>query len=184
MMWKEKLFNPFVRIAGFQALWIGLTTLMLTAAIAVNGRCHFDGALDVHIGAQTPAWFYFTESLIAWLIICLSLYVAGRFSSKSKIRFIDIAGTTILARWPMIFAALSALAVKDIPHNINDLGPDLIIFSLLSIICSVWMIALLYNAYSVSCNVRGTKGTISFIIALMIAEVLSKILILKLYFFL
>lgn len=184
MMWKEKLFNPFVRIAGFQALWIGLAMLMLTTAVAIYGRCHFDGALDVHIGAQTPSWFYFVESLIAWLIICLSLYAAGRFSSKSRIRFIDIAGTTVLARWPMIFVALSALAVKDMPHRINDLGPALIVFSLLSIICSVWMIALLYNAYSVSCNVKGTKGTISFILAIIVAEVLSKIIILKLYFLL
>lgn len=180
-MWKEKLFNPFLRIAGFTSLWIGLLILILASGLGMFSRCHFDGALDVHIGAQTPLWFYFAESLIAWILLFLSLYIAGSLSSKSKIRLIDVAGTTVLARWPMIFVALIALGVKDLPRNITDVGAPLIIFGLASIAFSVWMIALLYNAYSVSCNVKGSRGTISFITALIIAEVLSKLIIIKLY---
>jgi len=38
------------------------------------------------------------------------------------------------------------------------------------------MIALMYKAYSVSCNLKGTKAVISFIGALIIAEIISKII--------
>jgi hypothetical protein len=37
----------------------------------------------------------------------------------------------------------------------------------------VWMVALMYRAYSVSCNTKGGKAIGSFIAALIIAEILS-----------
>jgi hypothetical protein len=38
------------------------------------------------------------------------------------------------------------------------------------------MIVLMYNAYSVSCNLKGTKAVVSFIGALLVAEILSKLI--------
>lgn len=180
MMLREKLFNPFLRIAGFRALWIGLFVMVLVSGLAIFSRCHFDGALDVHIGAQSPRWFYFAENLIAWVSLFITLYVAGRFSSKSKIRLLDVAGTVILARWPMIFVALAAFIIKDIPVTAHDITLPLIVFGFISMIFSVWMIALLYNAYSVSCNVKGSRATLSFIISIIVAESISKLIIINL----
>jgi hypothetical protein len=179
-MLREKLFNPFLRIAGFRALWIGLFVLILVSGLAILSRCHFDGALDVHIGAKSPFWFYFAENLIAWISLFVTLYVAGRFSSKSKIRLVDVAGTVVLARWPMIFVVFAAFIVKDIPVTAHDITAPLIVFGFISMVFSVWMIALLYNAYSVSCNVKGSKATLSFIVAIIAAEVISKLIIINL----
>ena len=38
-----------------------------------------------------------------------------------------------------------------------------------------WTVVLMYKAYSVSCNIKGAKAIVSFIIGLIIAEVLSKV---------
>jgi hypothetical protein len=37
------------------------------------------------------------------------------------------------------------------------------------------MVALMYKAYTVSCNIKGSKAIITFIISLIGAEVLSKV---------
>ncbi|GAI22837.1 unnamed protein product, partial [marine sediment metagenome] len=44
----------------------------------------------------------------------------------------------------------------------------------------IWMVVLMYRAYTVSCNIRGPKAIVTFIISLIGAEVLSKIAILLL----
>ena len=41
----------------------------------------------------------------------------------------------------------------------------------------VWMVALMYRAFSVSCNVRGGKAIGVFIAALVLAEAISKVII-------
>ena len=46
---------------------------------------------------------------------------------------------------------------------------------------TVWMVALLYKAFSTSTNLKGSRGTIIFILALVLAEALSKFVFYKLY---
>jgi hypothetical protein len=53
----------------------------------------------------------------------------------------------------------------------------LILVSIVGIITIVWMVALMYNAYSVSANLKGQKGILSFIAALLISEILSIVLL-------
>jgi hypothetical protein len=55
-----------------------------------------------------------------------------------------------------------------------------VILTLLSIPVTIWGITLLYNALKTSCGVKGSKLTIAFIIALLVSEIISKILIYKL----
>lgn len=176
----QALFNPFLRIAGTKALLIGLITLLVTAVIAYYSHCHFDGAIDAHIGTITPMWFYPAEALIDWLCLTLLFYISGIIFSQSAIRFIDVAGTMALARWPMIFIALLAFIPVVQPQNIHDVNASIIIFGFTLLIFTIWMIALMYNAYTVSCNIKGSKATISFIATLICAEIISKLIITKL----
>jgi hypothetical protein len=176
---KNTLFNPFLRIAGTKALLIGLTLLLCSSVIAYYSRCHFDGAIDAHIGAITPMWFYPTESLIDWAILLLSFYTAGLICSTSNIRFIDIAGTIALARWPMIFVALLAFAPIPQPQDIHNISPSIIVLGFGILIFTIWMITLMYNAYSISCNIKGNKAIVSFIAAIVFAEIISKLIIIQ-----
>jgi hypothetical protein len=43
----------------------------------------------------------------------------------------------------------------------------------------VWMIALMYRAFAVSCNVSGKVAILVFIIALAVGEIISKVIILR-----
>ena len=46
---------------------------------------------------------------------------------------------------------------------------------------TIWMVVLYYNAYGVSCNLKGIKLIVSFVAGIFIAEILSKLLIIQLY---
>jgi len=60
---------------------------------------------------------------------------------------------------------------------------DAVIFlvaAIIDVLMIIWMIALMYKAYAVSCNLKGAKAIITFVIGLILAEIVSKVLILAL----
>jgi hypothetical protein len=100
-----------------------------------------------------------------------------------------MAGTLALSQAPKIFLALFgftpiASAMGEIVQ-INAMDTLLLfiqeniiwisIFGIVSILFILWSIFWMYNAYSVSGNLKGGKGILSFIVALILAEILSKI---------
>jgi hypothetical protein len=180
-MLKDRLLHPFRFIAGTQALILGFIIMAVTAVVAFFSHTHFDGVLDIHYGqVGSPMYIYFAESWIDWAAITLVFYAAGRICSASRIRVIDVAGTLALARAPLLVAALGGwLAVPPSLETLQQLQftPGLIAQMLLSIVCVVYLVALYYQAYTVSCNVKGSKAVWSFIIGLLIAEVLASIAI-------
>ena len=184
---KKWLFNPFVYIAGAKALAIGGVIMVVSSVIVSTHNGHFDGAMDVHFGAKTNLLQAICEPLVSWLSLVLALYLFGRIASESAIRFIDVAGTTALARWPMLpISLLGLIPQPDMPEpNKMTLeaimkiatSPGVIIEGLLSLPLIVWFIALLYNAYSVSANLKGSKAVWSFIGGLVAAEIVSKVVL-------
>ena len=48
------------------------------------------------------------------------------------------------------------------------------------LVALIWMIYLMYRAFSVSCNLKGGKAVVLFIAALIAAEVISKIAVIAL----
>ena len=60
------LFNPFVRIAGGQALAVGLAVIFASALAASAGGVHFDGLLDFHLGSSVPLQVAVMEGLVNW----------------------------------------------------------------------------------------------------------------------
>lgn len=171
---KPFLFNPFNRIAGARALLLGWLLILLTAIIAFFSHCHFDGALDAHAGQKGAWWLYLAEPFLAWGSTVLVFYGTGLLVAGPQTRFVDIAGTMALSRWPKIFVALLFLIPVSVPQRASDVGLPLIAFGLSALVFSIWMIALMYHAYTVSCHVKGTKAVVSFILALVIAELISK----------
>jgi hypothetical protein len=168
------LVNPFERIAGWQALFIGLVVMALTAVIGKINHIAFDGVLDVHVGAMFSFPASFAMQAIDFLTLFLIMWIAGLCFSKSKLRAIDVAGTMALARAPMLLLAIVCF-LPVIPASPYDI-PLVIIFSLIIIPFYIWMIAMMYNAYSVSCHLKGGKAILSFIGALLVAEIVSKLI--------
>jgi len=185
------LFNPFYYIAGFAALFVGLSAIAAAGYLGFLGNSHLDGVLDLHTGTAAPLWVFLSEGLINWLSLSLCLLVAGLIVSKSSFRWIDVLGTQAFARFPMIvsIAALLPKANRRVlealmemiknPGGKLSLSPsDAAIFAfamIIVLVMLVWMVALMYRAYVVACNLKGAKAVISFIIALVIAEIISKV---------
>lgn len=184
------LFNPFRFIAGFQALLIGLAIILLSGFIGSFGNTHFDGVLDVHKGLSAPVWFFLIEGLIDWICLVVPLFLFGLIVSRSSFRIVDVIGTQALARWPYLIVSLVMLpdANRRVPEYIvskvmqnapaAEIGPvDVLIFGfsmIVVILMLIWMVVLMYRAYAVSCNIKGAKAIVTFIVSLFGAEMLSK----------
>ena len=190
------LFNPFVYIAGFKAMLLGLAAILATGAIGAVARTHFDGVLDTHTGAAAPVWLFLAEGLIDWLCLALVLLLAGRLISKTSFRSIDLLGTQALARWPTLLVVLMTTppAFARFGQNlaqqltggqkIEISGADALLFMaviLLMIPLLCWLVYLMYKSFSVCCNVKGARAIITFIAGLLIAEVASKFAIIGLF---
>jgi hypothetical protein len=52
--------------------------------------------------------------------------------------------------------------------------------AIIGLLMIIWMVALMYKGYALSCNLRGAKAVVTFIVSLILAEALSKVLILAL----
>jgi hypothetical protein len=190
------LLNPFKFIAGYIALSLGLAIVLVSALLGWLGKTHFDGVLDVHIGSQAPLWFFVSEGLTNWLCLAIPLLLFGMVFSKSTPRIIDVFGTQALARWPYLITAIASLpeANTKVSQQLISLAVgtnqapsidylDMVVFvgaMVIMILMAVWMVALMYKAYSVSCNLKGTKAVLTFIASLISAEVASKVVILSL----
>lgn len=190
---KTLLFNPFERYAGTSSLLIGLVVLLATSVAACAGDVHLDGVIDFHLSGNSSCWVYLSESLINCACMCVFIYISGLIFSRSSIRLIDVAGTQAMARAPFLVAVLASLPVPGkkidlfFQHQLLKQGEEVIVTNLemtlfvfsaiITLLCAVWMIALMYKAYSVACNVKGGKAIGSFIAALVLAEISSKLLI-------
>jgi len=174
------LMNPFSRIAGWQAFGLGLLFVIAMGVLGSFSGVAFDGVVDMHLMDLT------LEKSLLFLgidLVCLVLvmWITAMIVSKTY-RFIDILGTMTLAKAPLIIMAIAGFftTTPDMSTIYNDPyvifnSVSFVVFMVLTMPVLVWSIALLYNALKVSCDIKGSKLTIAFIVALFIAEALSKI---------
>jgi predicted neutral ceramidase superfamily lipid hydrolase len=189
---KQFFTNPFVKVGGFKALTYGLLALAGTSFTAWFWQTRFDGVLDIHFGRQFAYHIYLLDLVVSYLSITAILFLAGLFFSKSRIRLVDVAGTTALARAPLILAPLAntfshSQLISD--YMIGMMSGEeasqpgfmqsfLFALSVLIVLTiTIYVIVLTYKAFSVSTNLKGNKAIIIFIISMLIAEVISKIMI-------
>lgn len=178
----EWIYNPFTRLAGWSAMVLGLLAALLMSIVGTYSQVVFDGVIDVH--------FQSTDLLKSLSLVGISLaslvlvfWLAGLIVAK-PFRFIDLAGTLTLAKAPFLIMALAGFLVT--PPDLESVlaNPMIIVQNpgfmgvlILSLPVMVWSVVLMHNAYRVSCGLKGRTLTISFIVALFVAEAVSKLLI-------
>lgn len=193
------LWNPFRTIAGLSALGWGLAILLITGGIASLSRTHFDGVLDTHLGHSAPLWFFLGEGVINWLSAAIFLCIGGTLlTGFDGVRSIDLFGTQALARAPFLLTALICLlpgvgAYNDKLIAMASSGKAILLpppgtageitsfygAVIVMLLVTIWFVALAWKSFRVSCDVRGWKAICVFIIAIIGAEVLSKVAIVK-----
>ncbi|MBE9566177.1 MAG: hypothetical protein IMF16_05475 [Proteobacteria bacterium] len=193
---RQWLFDPFTYLAGGSALALGLAAILLASFVGSLTSTHFDGVLDIHTGRAAPLGTFLAEGLVDWLSISIVLLILGRIVSKTSFRSIDMLGTQAMARWPTLIAAIATLAppyqryVAQLSWKLLGVGEQVPLHStdpvffgviaIVSILVMIWMVMLMYRAYTVCCNISGARAPVTFIIGLIVSEVVSKITILRL----
>jgi hypothetical protein len=168
-------YNPFGQIAGLASLIIGLIGLFIVTYLAYITGTHFNGLLNIDFAKDSAYWVFITESLSSWIFTTFFMYISGLILSKSKLRFIDILGTILMSRIPLVFAPLIRIIPLFQSFVIRSWQMYFIIgFYLASV---VWTVILLFNAYKISCNLKSGKLIVSFIISLILSEICTKIFI-------
>jgi hypothetical protein len=191
---KISIFNPFIRIAGPQALMFGLLAIGLSSWLAFVSNVHFDGVIDIHFGMNKNIYpVYLIEAMIIFFSVTLVFYLLSLFFGKSRARFIDIAGTMSFSRIPLIIIPLFALifpvdnVTQHYLYKYTGIGSQVdvssfeisLFFVLMVFVLAVliWYITLMYNAFRISCNLKSTPSVLLFIVGLILAEILSKIVL-------
>ncbi|TDE13672.1 hypothetical protein [Dyadobacter psychrotolerans] len=176
------LFNPFIYIAGEQALLIGWAAMLAASVVSYFSKTHFDGAIDIHFGASGKYLWFLGEQFIAWFSVVAVFYPVGLIFSKSRIRLIDVAGTMAMAR--IITLPVALMGFLPIYPVSLDNPVKLLLSAVFTMIPAIWMIALMFNAFSISTNIKQGKAVACFTGGLLAAEILSKVLIFYLFQFL
>jgi len=197
---KNWVFNPFNYIAGSKALLLGIAIITLSALLGYFSNNHFDGVIDIHIGAKAPFLVFLVEGLINLFCISLFLLIFSAIFLTLKFRIIDVVGTQAFARLPLIIVPIIGIFLPQgniaeyIQYTFLKIGNPIsisnfeiagfIIYTIISLVSLAMMITWMYNAYRVSSNIKGAKIIISFIVSVLLAEILSKYLLSVIYYFL
>ena len=199
--------HPARALNRSQALVLGSTALIITAVLASVAGLVNDGALDIHYHAlsglsQAPQerWLHnFAQGLanLAWS--SLALLVASHLI-KAPVAWLDWVAYIALARWPLVLisaylaiplvsgqitelsGALQSLDVNDGNHVMapaSHLLPaiKLLLWSLPSLAGLAWIVWLMFDAYCHLTQTRSTRTVLSFIGALISAQLMSQLTI-------
>jgi hypothetical protein len=192
---KILLFKPFEKYSEKTLLLVGVFFTLLGSFFGYVFNVRFDGILDVHIVPNTLFYQALLDNLINIFCLVLFLYISTTYINK-KTRGIDILNTALVARAPIYllpFFNINGVIEKASEDVIQFANPELIgqisssnlciiiVFGITAILFLVWYISLLFNGFKVASNAKGKTPIILFIISLLLAEVLSKFLIVQLY---
>lgn len=187
----KKIFNPFKYIAGKTSLIIGILVLLITAFISSQSNIHFPDTISVKASLDFSLQYYIIQNFANWIIVSVIFYIISIIASKSKVRIIDVFGTQALARFPYLIASFTGFS-----NSINIFGKYLlsefmnqgepielsagnmfmaILIMIFTLLLTIWLVTLMYNAFKVSANLKGSKSGLLFTAGLIISIILTSL---------
>lgn len=188
------LLNPFEKYNDKQLLISGISITILGSILGFVFNANFDGVIDLHFVKETSFVTVTSEIIIDILCQTILLFILGKYINK-KTRFVDILSPVLIARLPFYLLTIfnsndfmfkkSENLIKNLPLGQID-NPDfndlfiMLLFGLISIGFLIWFVIILYNGFKVATNTKGVKNYIFFAVSIIIAEILSKMLLIML----
>ncbi len=172
-MKSKVLYNPFNQVAGFLSLILGLFGLSVVTWLAFITGTHFNGLTHIAFARDSEYWVFLTESLSNWFFIAAFMHLSGLILSKSRIRAIDVWGTTLLSRLPLVITPM----IRTLPVFQSFLIQSWQRYFLHGVYLTslIWFLILLFHAFKISCNLKNDKLVASFIISMVLAEICTTI---------
>ena len=184
----NRVLNPFRYIAGMRALLLGVVFIVATSLLEWSGGVVQDGYL--HFTLKQTAWVWVLVGDVAmWLLSSLLLWVCGVAFSRSCVRVVDVFGTMAFARLlllpmvaPLLLPSMQQLVLmlmESLAMNIDMATSQMAMLSAMGVWTTAWLVLYLvwnYNAFSVSCNLRGAKAVTIFVVVQLLCVVLGGML--------
>lgn len=174
-MGSPRLYRPFDYLAGSRALSFGIASLFIISVIAYYSGTHMVGLIRIQFSADSPWLFYFYEQALIVLVLAILFYCAGLLFSKSRIRPVDVLGTVLLSRVPVLLVPLFRLIpfFDGITYQSNT-HVGLLITYYGSV---MWSAYLLFHAFEVSCNIKKPMIWPAYIVSMALSEMITGICI-------
>ncbi|MDL5514876.1 hypothetical protein QSE00_23905 [Arenibacter sp. M-2] len=191
---KTILFKLFEKYSEKTLISSGIIFTLLGSFLAYTFNIRFDGILDLHVVNNTSLFDALSDNLINVICLTLFLYISSKYINR-KTRLIDIVSTAMVARTPLYILPIfniNKLITKSSEELIEYADPELIgeispltwlttiTFGIITMIFIIWYITLLFNGFKVASNAKGKVPIVLFILSLLLAEILSKFLIIQL----
>ena len=186
----SNLFNPFRYIAGLKSLVWGTIFIVAMSLLLWGGGMIQDGYVHYtyFIG---PYWKVLYAEIIFWLVPSLLLWLCGMMLSASKIRIVDVFGTLAFSRLAILptvavtvipqFQAVVNKLIASLQGGVQPSGADVavLLVALIVVLCGlilyyIWS----YNAYAVSCNIRGWRALTTFVLVQLLCTLFGGYLLL------
>ena len=195
--WKW-VYNPFEKIAGWKAFGIGIVILCIATVIGYFGNMVFYG-ISIK-GAPYLTWGKaFSLHGLGLAVTVIVMWIIALLSAK-HVRFQDMLGTITLAKYPLVIEVVLLLAfskrmneftdrivsagsiqgIMEVFNNLTILDYTLLfVHTMIALLFLVWTIALLFNAFRVSTNLKGGKCVLLFVAGVLISEIIIQVIILN-----
>jgi hypothetical protein len=174
----RRAWNPFERWSATVASIVGLLASLVGFAISTLLGFRYDGAFDLHASkAPVSTTTALVDQLVAFPVTALVFWGVGYIVTR-KVRLIDVIGTVGLARTPLVLLSLplALLAPRLSPPGAT---PSVLVYALIlvAVIGTALQVSLLVFGYRTATGLRGPRLTLSFVGALIVAEIVTKLLL-------
>ena len=194
MTLKNYITKPFETIQEKTLLWIGISTILISSLFAYLTHARFDGVIDMHVGSKVLWHQPLIDNIVNTLCLTLFLYLLSLLQ-PTKTRIIDLLNVSLIARIPIYFTLITniggvnqetseyIIANIDNPAAISNLPMiNLIVLgvgALLFFGALIFIGILIYKGYKTATNTKKNSHLILLIPAVLIAEIVSKLITYK-----
>jgi hypothetical protein len=187
--WWRRVFAPMETLSLPTALGISLLAAGVAVALSRFG-VRFDGALDTHLVHHDLSWATAAADLfVSWPLVALLFWAASRVARQG--RLVDHLAAVGVARVPLVAAgAVAALLRDQLPRaeelvleggqpvlEPGQLAAALFFGLVVALPMLGFFIVLLLTGFRTASGLRGARLAVTFIVTLVVAEVLSKLLL-------
>lgn len=185
-----KILNPVKYFQDKPLLLLNLFLMVIGVVIAIKSSVRFDGVLDLHFIPIANATKTVTDVLINVVTLSIVFFLFGRIVNP-KTRLIDCLNVAFISRVPFyILSALNStgqmyswsnyltnkLLKKQLDFSSSEIT-ILILLALSGLAALILSVLLLFNGFKTATNAKTTKHYILFVVALIVSEIISAIIL-------
>ena len=172
--------NPVEYLRPLHATLLAVAVVAASLAVSQLG-VRFDGAFDMHRVAGVPSWrTALVDQAVAVPLTACILWITSLVVRRQG-RVQDFLVAVAVSRLPLVLVALWALVMLPAPAELmrqavsGQVSIRVMIGAVSSLPFTVWKFVWLYRGFAMSAGMRGPRAGISFVVAVVVAEVLSKV---------